>query len=75
MRPRAKVGVSVIASETIIPANSTLLEAIEIASDFIGEAIAVVDQRTGTIIGIVTEADLFSVYLETQSEAHKLEHG
>ena len=36
MRSRAKVGASVIASETVIPANSTLLQAIEIASDFIG---------------------------------------
>ena len=30
---------------------------------------AVVDQKSGCIVGVVTEADIFSVYLEAQSDA------
>ena len=63
-----------MAEDTIIPANITV-SGNQIASDFVGEAMAVVDQTTGEMRGIVTEADLFSVYLEAQSDAHKLEHG
>ena len=74
-KSRSEVRFSVTAEDTIIPANSSLFHAIEIASDFVGEAMAVVDQTTGEMRGIVTEADLFSVYLEAQSDVHKLEHG
>jgi CIC family chloride channel protein len=75
VKPHTKVRLSVIAAETIIPATSSMFEAIEIASDFVGEAMAVVNQKNGLIIGVVTEADIFSVYLEAQSDVHKLEHG
>lgn len=74
-RVHDRVTSSLIANDTIIPANSSVLQAIEIASDFVGEAMAVVDQKSGCIIGVVTEADIFSVYLEAQSDVHKLEHG
>ena len=40
-----KVSLSVIPNDTIIPANSSIFQAIEIASDFVGEAMAVVDQK------------------------------
>ena len=74
VKSNTKASLSVIATDTTIPANSSMFQAIEIASDFVGEAMAVVDKKTG-LRGIVTEADLFSVYLEAQSDAHKLEHG
>ena len=73
--PQAKVSLSVVANDTIIPANSSVFQSIEIASGFVGEAMAVVDQESGLMMGIVTEADIFSVYLDAQSDAHKLEHG
>ena len=47
----AKASLSVIASDTIIPANSSMFQAIEIASDFVGEAMAVVDQKNGVNYG------------------------
>ena len=74
MNSNTKVGSSVVTGDTIIPSNSSIFQAIEIASDFVGEAMAVVDKKNGIILGVVTEADIFSVYLNAQSEAHKLEH-
>ena len=53
-----------LTSDIIIPANSSMFQAIKIASDFVGEAMAVVDQESGVLLGIVTEADIFLVYLE-----------
>ena len=64
-----------LAADKVIPAEASIFQAIEIATDFVGEAMAVIDSQSGIIKGIVTEADLFSVYLEAQSDVHKLEHG
>ena len=75
LTPNAKVQKSVVKSETIIPADASMFQAIEIASDFVGEAMAIVDENNGRLVGTVTEADLFSVYLKAQSDVHKLEHG
>ncbi len=75
VNPHMKVSLSIVSNDTIIPAGASIFQAIEIASDFVGEAMAVVDQKSGQILGVVTEADIFSVYLEAQSDAHKLEHG
>ena len=75
LRPNTEVHRSVMKSETVIPANASMFQAIEIASDFVGEALAVVDTDTNKIVGIVTEAALFQVYLKAQSDVHKLEHG
>ena len=36
---------------------------------------AVVDKKNDVIVGVVTEADIFSVYLKAQSDVHKVEHG
>ena len=73
--PHTKACLSVVTSDIVIPASSSIFQAIEIASDFVGEAMAVVDHKSGRMIGIITEADLFSFYLKAQSDAHKLEHG
>ena len=75
LRPNTEVYKSVMKSETVIPADASMFQAIEIASDFVGEALAVVDTDTNKIVGIVTEAALFQVYLKAQSDVHKLEHG
>ena len=75
LRPNTEVYKSVMKSETVIPADASMFQAIEIASDFVGEALAVVDTDTNKIVGTVTEAALFQVYLKAQSDVHKLEHG
>lgn len=74
-RLNARAQTSVLSSDTVIPADSSMFQAIQIASDFVGEAMAVVDQESGVLLGIVTEADLFLIYLKAQSDVHKLEHG
>ena len=74
-KSNSKAQKNLLASEKIIPANASLFHAIEVASDFVGEGMAVIDQETGKILGIVSEADLFSAYLEEQKKINKLEHG
>ncbi len=47
--------------------DASLQQAIEIASNFVGESIPVIDRDSGKMHGIVTEADLFNLYLSLQS--------
>jgi CBS domain-containing protein len=50
------------------------MQAIEVASDFVGEAIPVVNRNNNEFIGVVSEADIFQAYLATQTRIHDLEH-
>lgn len=56
-----------------IKSDASLLQAIEVASDFIGESIPVVDRSSQKMIGIVTEGDLFTAYLATQNRVIDIE--
>ena len=40
---------------------------------FVGESIPVVNRETGEMLGIVTEADLFQLYLGLQTRIAELE--
>ena len=51
---------------TISDANS-LSEAMEVASDFVGEFIPIINEREGVIVGIISENALFEAYLDQQS--------
>ena len=53
--------------------DASLQQAIEIASGFVGESIPVIDRDSGRMHGIVTEADLFNLYLSLQSRIADLE--
>lgn len=53
--------------------DASLLQAIEVASSFVGESIPIVVSDTRQMVGIVTEADLFQLYLSTQSKVKDLE--
>ena len=55
-----------------INSSSTISEAIVKASNFVGESIPVIDDDK-TLLGVVTEADLFSEYLEIQEAISKIE--
>ena len=55
-----------------INSSSTISEAIVKASNFVGESIPVIDNDK-TLLGVVTEADLFSEYLEIQEAISKIE--
>ena len=53
--------------------DASLQQAIEVASQFVGESIPVVNRDTGEMLGIVTEADLFQLYLSLQTRVADLE--
>ena len=57
----------------IVKHDASLQQAIEVASDFVGESIPVVDHTTGQMRGVVTEADLFKLYLNLQNRITDLE--
>ncbi len=75
VKSNTKASLSVTSTDTTIPANSSMFQAMEIASGFVGEAMAVVDKKNDVIVGVVTEADIFSIYFKAQSDVHKVEHG
>ena len=58
---------------TIIKHDSSLQQAIEIASEFVGESIPVVNLATNEMIGVLSEAKLFQAYLTTQNKIIDLE--
>jgi CIC family chloride channel protein len=49
------------------------LQAIEVASNFVGESLPVINRETGYLLGVVTEGDLFSLYLGLQNRVADLE--
>ena len=53
--------------------DASLQQAIEIAADFVGESIPIVDQSTGQFQGAVTEGDIFTAYLGIQGQITDLE--
>ena len=58
---------------TFIKHDASLLQAIEVASAFVGESMPVVNIETRVMHGVVTEADLFQLYLSTQTRVTDLE--
>lgn len=69
------VSAFLIQDEVTIAEDASLQNAIEIASNFVGESIAVLSCDGSKIKGVVTEGDLFRAYLETQQDIQKIEHG
>ena len=53
--------------------DASLQQAMEVASGFVGESIPVVDRGTRMLCGVVTEADLFQLYLSLQTRIADLE--
>jgi chloride channel protein, CIC family len=53
--------------------DASLQQAIEIASNFVGENIPVIDRDNNVLLGVVTEADLFKLYLGLQGRVADLE--
>ena len=56
-----------------LKADQNMLEAIEVASGFVGETIPVIEEPGGKMIGVVSESDLFSAYLEIQEQVQDVE--
>lgn len=53
--------------------DASLQQAIEIAADFVGESIPIIDESTGQFQGAVTEGDIFTAYLGIQGQITDLE--
>ncbi len=53
--------------------DASLQQAIEVASNFVGESIPIVNRDTEAFHGVVTEGDLFKLYLTLQSKITDLE--
>ena len=60
-------------SPIAIKHDASLQQAIEVASQFVGESIPVINRDTGEMLGVVTEADLFQLYLSLQTRITDLE--
>ena len=56
-----------------IKLDASIMQAIEVASDFVGESIPVVSRADGKLAGVVTEADIFQAYMSTQVKINDLE--
>ena len=72
--PEASVKKYLLQDPVFLNHDASLLQAMEIASDFVGETIPVVNKENGQLVGVVSEGDIFNAYLTTQSRVHNLEH-
>jgi CIC family chloride channel protein len=73
MPSHAKVDKAIDLEPLSIKHDASLLQAIEVASNFVGETIPIVNRDTGLLVGVVTEADLFGLYLSLQNRVSDLE--
>tara|TARA_B100001059_G_scaffold157446_1_gene157069 strand:- start:8217 stop:9830 length:1614 start_codon:yes stop_codon:yes gene_type:complete len=73
-RQSDKIKAHLMINPVILNHDASVMQAIEVASNFVGEAIPVVDYSKNEFLGVVTEANIFQAYLSTQSRIHDLEH-
>ena len=58
---------------TVIDRDASLKAAMEIASDFVGEIIPIIDANSGFVIGVISENALFEAYLNEQQKVLEME--
>ena len=56
----------------VIYSNLSVLDAIKIASDFVGESIPIVDSTNNRLQGVITESDLLKAYCQFKKKLRKL---
>ena len=56
-----------------IKSDASLQQCIEVASEFVGETIPIIDRKSNTLRGVVSEADIFQAYLKLQNTVIDLE--
>jgi CIC family chloride channel protein len=72
---QAKLAQHLVTDPVLLNHDASVLQAMEVASNFVGETMPVVQQENGRMVGVVSEADIFEAYLATHSHVHDLEHG
>ena len=75
MKSNTKASLSVTSTDTTIPANSSMFRRSKSLLVLLEKLWRLLTKKHGVIVGVVTEADLFSVYFKAQSDVHKFEHG
>ena len=74
-RQEDRLAMHLITDPVILNHDASVMQAIEIASDFVGEAIPVVNNAGNEFMGVVSEANIFQAYLVMQTRIRDLEHG
>jgi len=59
---------------TLFDENTSIWDAMEVMRDYLGEAIAVVDTRSGRYLGSVPEAAVINAYLDASEQLRREEH-
>ena len=72
-RKTAKIKDHLELNSTSIKSDASIMQAIEVASNFVGESIPVLSRVSGKLKGVVTEADIFQAYMSTQVKINDLE--
>ena len=72
---QAKLSECLVTDPVVLNHDASVLQAMEVASNFVGETIPVIQNENNTIVGVVSEADIFDAYLATQSRVRDLELG
>ena len=62
-------------NEVLLIDNDSVLQGIETCKNFVGESIPVINKERNTLVGIITESDLFTAYLELNRQIRDLEAG
>ena len=62
-------------NEVLLASVDSVLQGIEACRDFVGESIPVINKETNTLVGIITESDLFKAYLDLNKQIRDLEAG
>ncbi len=62
-------------NEILLTDVDSILQGIETCKDFVGESIPVINNETNTLVGIITESDLFKAYLDLNRQIRDLEAG
>ena len=57
----------------ILDANISLLESIKKLSNFVGESIPIIDKHDKKLIGIISENDILTAYLEISDDINNIE--
>jgi CIC family chloride channel protein len=59
----------------VLNPDLSVLQSIEACRSFVGESIPIIDPQLGLFHGVITEADLFSAYLDLDKKIKDLENG
>ena len=58
----------------VLSADESVFDAVNIAKNFVGDSMPVLCREKKQLIGVVSEADIFTAYIEVQNQASKVEH-